>query len=80
MKYLIWKLTYKNEIYTVQYRKWFVISYLLIFSPLIVVFYLFKKFYDWFWAPFDVPEKMIESHITSKKFKKEIFKILISKP
>lgn len=79
MKKLIWKLRFKNGVYTVEYRMWFVWIFCIILSPLIVVLWLFKKLYDAFWSPFHVNEKQIYAYNQSKEYKRAIFKELLKR-
>jgi hypothetical protein len=82
MKRLIWKLVTDNKTrkyrkYSIEYRWWFVISYWIITSPIILVLWVFKKLYDLYWKPFHVYETRIESSEHDKKTRKSIFKKLL---
>lgn len=77
MKKLIWKLEFKNGVYSAEYRIWFLNIYFLVLLPLIVVLWLFRKLYDAFWRPFELQEKTVRTNDHSKKNKKAIFKELL---
>jgi len=82
MKYLIWKLSIdstekKYRKYSVEYRWWFVITYWIITSPLILLLWIFKKLDKWYWKPFQVYERTIESSNHDLNTKRAIFKKLI---